>query len=779
MKVKIKFYKIFVFLQIIYFNPVFSQTIKGLVIDSSDNPIPYVNVIVINNNDSSYITGDNFPTGRFTISNINRNNFIVQVTLLGYSDKYIPVKTNLNDTINLGKIKLHQKKYQIQEIVVSEKAPLIKTDNGNLIINVNSTPLRNEESVTDLLRNAPGIIAKNDGEIEVFGKGKPLILINGKKILSESQLQMLKPSEIKNIEISKNLMGKYDASYKSVININTNTKNNSFGGQLYNNLKYSDLFVNNTNISFNENKNKLSLYLSYNYSNGKVKSWEDSKNTVYSLNNSYESSFDSKEINNNHKNNLFYACNYKLNNNTDVGIQGVSDFNNLISNNILLTNNITSSYQDYNIQNEIDQNKHNRDNGINLNYTNKHDSTSQLVVLADYSQYKDENSMMNNELTQSDKSLISSLGKINYNISSSQADYDRLIIKKLILMSLGIKYSAVKNSNNNVFTTVKDSVTSNDSLFNNKSLQQEEIGAAYLTLSKEVKKIKLSASIRTEYNKWKVIINNTEHKISPKIYLFPSFSLDYNINKNWDASLIYSKNINRTKYQTTSQEFIYVNPVLYIEGNPSLKNTISNNLSLNLLVMQFLNLELDYSKENNYYAMGFFNMDSIVVAKYLNYNRQKLYGSLYANVRNEKFSSNIGIYFSKLLFQYMYLDENQVPHGIGFTFSTTNIITIKKNLEFYFSTQYNNPHDEDFFHYKSTYLFDFGFRKYILKKSFRIGIYCTFNSSEHYDLQYNDINISHNYLTNQYMIYLTALYNFKFKNWEKQYSSQSEEKDRL
>ena len=138
MKKKLKkLYKLtlILFFQIIFVNSVFSQTIKGIVIDSLNNPIPFVNVIVLNKNDSSFIDGNNFPDGKFIISEINKKDFIVRIALLGYVDNYISVKANIKDTINLGKIKLQQKNYQINEVVVSEKIPLMKVNNGNLTIN--------------------------------------------------------------------------------------------------------------------------------------------------------------------------------------------------------------------------------------------------------------------------------------------------------------------------------------------------------------------------------------------------------------------------------------------------------------------------------------------------------------------------------------------------------------------------------------------------------------------------------------------------------------------
>lgn len=61
---------------------------------------------------------------------------------------------------------------------------------------------------------------KGEG-FEVFGKGAPLIYINGREIRDVSELDQLKSEDIKNVEFITNPGANYDASVKCVVKIRT------------------------------------------------------------------------------------------------------------------------------------------------------------------------------------------------------------------------------------------------------------------------------------------------------------------------------------------------------------------------------------------------------------------------------------------------------------------------------------------------------------------------------------------------------------------------------
>lgn len=65
---------------------------------------------------------------------------------------------------------------------------------------------------------------QKNGEIEVLGKGKPLIYIDNKKIKGTIDLDRLSSSDIKHVEVITEPGVEYDATYQSVIRIKTTRK---------------------------------------------------------------------------------------------------------------------------------------------------------------------------------------------------------------------------------------------------------------------------------------------------------------------------------------------------------------------------------------------------------------------------------------------------------------------------------------------------------------------------------------------------------------------------
>ena len=72
----------------------------------------------------------------------------------------------------------------------------------------------------DVLKHVPSIVKKKDG-YEVVGKGTPIIYINGRKMQDISELDNIKSSDIKSVEVIQNLGATYDASVNAVIKIKT------------------------------------------------------------------------------------------------------------------------------------------------------------------------------------------------------------------------------------------------------------------------------------------------------------------------------------------------------------------------------------------------------------------------------------------------------------------------------------------------------------------------------------------------------------------------------
>jgi hypothetical protein len=110
--------------------------------------------------------------------------------------------------------------YTLGNVTVKGHVPQYQMGNEGFITNVQNTPLSQLGTADDVLKHVPGIIAK-DGTYEVFGKGSPIIYINGRPMRNKKELEQLKSTDIKSIELITNPGAKYDATMGAIVKIQT------------------------------------------------------------------------------------------------------------------------------------------------------------------------------------------------------------------------------------------------------------------------------------------------------------------------------------------------------------------------------------------------------------------------------------------------------------------------------------------------------------------------------------------------------------------------------
>ncbi len=75
-------------------------------------------------------------------------------------------------------------------------------------------------NIYNLLDRIPNVTTQN-GKINIFGIGEPVIYINGKKVRDNTELDRLNPDEISTVEVKQNPGAQYASNVKAVIRINT------------------------------------------------------------------------------------------------------------------------------------------------------------------------------------------------------------------------------------------------------------------------------------------------------------------------------------------------------------------------------------------------------------------------------------------------------------------------------------------------------------------------------------------------------------------------------
>ena len=244
-----------------------AQSISGSLIDESGNPISFANVVLLNRCDSSFVQGTisdengNFSIGPFTDENILR------VSCLGFlpitkAHTNSPVTIVMQEDINL-----------LSEVVVNGNLPVTRMKGDAMVTNVENSVLSKAGSANDVLTKIPGITKKQDA-FEVFGKGTPLIYINGRKLHDLSELERLNSNEIKNVQVIRNPGSRYDATVKAVVRIQTvKRQGDGFGFNLrssYYQSKNTDLIE---QANFNYRHDNLDIFGSIYYN--QMESWQD------------------------------------------------------------------------------------------------------------------------------------------------------------------------------------------------------------------------------------------------------------------------------------------------------------------------------------------------------------------------------------------------------------------------------------------------------------------------------------------------------------------------
>jgi outer membrane receptor protein involved in Fe transport len=145
-----------------------------------------------------------------------------------------------------------------------------------------------------------------------------------------------------------------------------------------------------------------------------------------------------------------------------------------------------------------------------------------------------------------------------------------------------------------VFGNVEKIISASDTKIEENSM------AAFVQLMQRLNKLTLIAGLRYEYLDSRYYESGVKMGDESRTYsdLFPSLMLMYPL-KNVRARLSYSRNINRPAFSQLSGNVKYINRYTYESGNPYLKPSYRDNLSL-ALNYKWLTGMIDYARVHDY-----------------------------------------------------------------------------------------------------------------------------------------------------------------------------------
>jgi hypothetical protein len=747
----------------------FSQNNVAInILDEHEEMISYAYVVLYDTNDN-IMTGAISTNGIILFDNISQENYKLCITYFGYKDTCISINHNeikdMKFTIHLlPDVKI------LSELSITASKPTITVNrDNNISINIENTQLKDVENFEDILKYIPGVVVTSEG-VRVFGSSVPMFMINGKEVFSHQEIEVLKPEDIQTIElITSNAI--MDASKKYAINIITVKRKKFFGVQIYNRLTHNRALANEAHLylSFNTKKVQQSLVIKNDF--GKYKQTETSSNQVFfNVNDIYKTSIEMKSTGKNNFNNLYYGINYDIDTNQYIGIQLYgylnqpeysTDSKSIISDSIVYFSKTKQTENSFCFQ-------------ASANYSYQMPNAGQLLFVGDY---YIQNSKGKMNIAENQKNyIIDSDNK--YMIYSIGGAYNFPITKIKTNASFGFKLYRTDNKNISMTNMIFA-----DDIFNKKNNLTEQSVATYCQFNTLIKKITISGGIRFEYYYKKIedFLQITDSlNLIKKPDFFPNLSIRYNIS---DANVIilhYSRNINRQAYNHISGENYYLNPYLYRIGNINLKPEIINSLSLSYIFRELLQIQLGYSNSKNYTNLGFSSNDSIIIAKYENFDKQDLNLGIIFSMERSRHYTSITLNFAKSFIDFPNSIGTLKFPKINFNIFFNNILNITKDFSSDVSFAYHPKMQYDYILLEPEFNISLGLRYFFLNKTLRLGIYYDYNSMNKYTQQYKNTQIYHLIANRKHVFYFTILYKFNFnQKWVIQENSIEEEKQRI
>ncbi len=594
--------------------------ITGQVI-ATGKPLTGATISLLEVKDSSLVkvtvTADD---GKFELENIQPGNYFISATNTGFKLYYTSAFwfDQKNTSLSIPVIKMETASAgTLSAVTVTAKKPIIERRADRTIVNVDAILSNAGSNALEVLEKSPGVQVDNNDAISLKGKAGVTIYIDDKPTYLSgadlaNYLKSLPASSLDKIEIMTTPPAKYDAAGNAgIINIKTKkSKVKGFNGNInisHRQGRYGDI---RNSFNFNYRNNKINIFGNILFSGGNNFNDLTIMRSYYKTDGTLESGFTQNTWIKRWYNSLGakVGLDYSPGKRTTLGI--VLNTTQRPSTEYR-TNLGTFSNAQYIPDSIITAVNHEKEkfksNSINLNYRYQFDSLGrELSMDMDYIRYTTiSDQLFKNESFNADNTpktkddLIGSLPSA-LDIYSYKADYTHPL-KKSAKIEAGIKTSYITTDNiAQYFTTINNS-TNPDYDKSNHFIYKENINAAYLNFSKEIKRFSLQLGLRAEntISKGHQLGNIMKPDSSFKknyTNLFPTVFLSYKLDSagNNQLNFSYSKRIDRPYYADLNPFISPLDKFTYYAGNPFLNPQFTQHFELSHAYKSFLNTSVFY-----------------------------------------------------------------------------------------------------------------------------------------------------------------------------------------
>lgn len=565
-----------------------SITISGKVLEANTkNPIPYATVALIgvDGKTSGTVTSENGSFEFTTEAGAKK----IEISFVGYV-KYT-TERDITESVHLGEILLQEDAKVLSEVVVKASKPIVKREVDRLVIDAKSLSAISSNAI-DLLKSTPGILVSDDGYVSVIGKGKIIVLFNGRESHLTDQelaayLKGMQSHEIERIEVMTTPPSKYSAEGEAgVINIVERKKlSDYFGGSIIDQHLASKGQANDLSGSIKYQNGNLFLYANTLFGFGDLKN-ESFEDRTYSNTRWKQTSY----ITNSNKygsGNVGFELNLpkKFNVGGNYSFTSFSPSRNVIEEVTVVDKMSTLDYT-FNGYDDIYRKMIRHEGSMFLAKDWDNDKSAKFDV-----------NYIHFDLDEDDKYQSKGNNDFGYNNKFNRSNdilvtkFDVEIPTQKVDVSFGTSYQYTLTKNNASYLDNPEIPNQYDNF-----RYTEQIAALYTDFKfKPFEKIISKIGLRGEatFVDGKQLSNN--EKITRKLFhLFPTFFLNYTPHQNHVLSFSYASRITRPTFDILNPFKRYQNQYNIVTGAPYLSPSISHTLDLGYTFRQNLNFNISY-----------------------------------------------------------------------------------------------------------------------------------------------------------------------------------------
>jgi iron complex outermembrane recepter protein len=635
---RLRFTRLLVFLLLTLPSFVFAQEsaeITGTVLDETGKPLPFANVLLLNQKDSTIVkAGFSGDDGKYLLLPLPKGDFYLKTVFSGYVTRFSePITLTEGQKLEVAPFQMAEVGTELAGVQIETERPMVTVKPDMLVFNVENTPNAIGENAFNLLRKAPGVMIDNNDNIQLLGKSGLRIYIDGKPSPLDGSdlanfLRSIQSSQIESFEIITNPSSKFDAAGNAgIINIKMK-RDKSLGANATVDLgyaigKYSKY---NGSASANYRNKHFSVFGSYSLATGKSWNFMDFSRHQAGITLDPIATVMIEDYDNH---NMRAGFDLFASKKSTIGVLASGFISSSLNNNSSISSitpdSVGTVVSILNATNKIDGGNTNLNFNLNYKYDNHEGVT--FNADADYALFRINNVSYqpNNYLEPSSGGLqfaqiYSSSAPTDINMGILKVDYERPLLKGVF--STGAKATYVSTDNTYNFYSVENAQEVLDTARSNQFSYTENVNAAYINYQTKIKSFAFQAGLRAEQTNSVGDLTAfvaTDNKTVERHYLnlFPSGGLTYDLNKKNTLSLTYSRRIDRPQYQNLNPFEFKLDQLSYMKGNPFLKPQYTNNVELSHTFNYTLNSSISYAYTTDFFTEVIGVSDSVVGASYL------------------------------------------------------------------------------------------------------------------------------------------------------------------